>query len=185
MPAHLDLSFGVSMKYINTVIRAISLIAGVVLFGLVTMSLYVLGVAKPWAWGMIVGAGSAMLLAVFMAFLNYRENVKFDEARSRVEGTILEFSLATVCNIGKNRRAYFFLTANVIRVFLWDKRPYLESTVRREEVIITYDPARPNFLTLVFEDMETLELIFPGGREMILALRENGYRVEEEGGYVR
>ncbi len=173
------------MKYITSAVRILSLLAGVVIFGGVTMTLYLFGVMKPWAWGMIAGASTAILFAVMMAFFNYRETVKFEEARSRVEGTVLEFSLATVANFGRGRRAYVFLTADMIRVFLWDKRPYLESTVRREEVTITYSPLRPNYLTFVFDDKDTLELVFPNARELLSAMRENGYRVEEERNYVR
>ncbi len=172
------------MKYITGPVRIISLIAGGVLFGFLTLAMYLFGVTTPWAWAMIFGALTAMGVASVLGYLNYRENVKFSEARSRVEGTVLEASLATVCNFGKNRRAYVFLTSEHMRLFLWDKRPYLEATIRRDEVTITYSTARPNYLTFVYEDKDTLELVFPNACSLVGAMRENGYHVEEEHEYV-
>ncbi len=173
------------MKYINSAIRMISLIAGGAIFGIVTLSFYLLGVARPWGWGMIFGALFAMGAAAVLGLINYRENVKFQEARNRVEGTILEFSLATLRNFGRSRRAYVFLTADHLRVFLWDKRPYMETTISRNDVTIRYNAAHPDFLTIVYEDQDTLEFVFPSAKELIAAMRQNGYRVQEETGHVR
>ncbi len=167
------------MKYITDGVRRLALIAGVALFGITTLGLFLFGVARPWAWGMIVGALFAFAVTIFLAFINHREYTKFSEAESRVEGTVLEFSLATVSTLGVTRRAYVFLTQETLRLFLWDKRPYLESTIHRDEVVIRYIADKPDRLVLTYEDNDTIELSFPDARAMIAALQKNGYRIEE------
>ncbi len=167
------------MKYINAGTRIVSLIIGIAVFGIATPLLFFANVQAPWAGGMIAGALAAITAACIIAWISYREHMKFMTAHDRVRGQVLEFSLATVCNIGRSRRAYVFLTVDHLRLFLWDKRPYLESTVSREEAIISYPASHPNHLTITFDDLETIELLFPDAAELVAAMRANGYRVEE------
>ncbi len=171
------------MKYINTAVRVISMIVGGIVFGLVAFVLYVCSVYHAWAWGMLAGASSAIVVAVILAFVNYREMMKFEEAYTRVEGTVLEFSLATLCNFGRGRRVYFFLTAETIRLFLWDKKPYLESTLNRDEVKILYRSDRPNHMSIVV-DGDSMEFSFPHMEDLLTVMRAHDYDVEEEHLYV-
>ncbi len=173
------------MKYITAGNRILSLLVGVISGGGLTAFLWFYSVEKPWAWGMMIGSLVAIMIAVIFALRNHREHVKLLAACSRVGGNVFDFTVANVTTDQFSRRAYAFFSDTQIGLFLWDKRPYLESVIRRDEVVIRHAESRPNCMILSFDDDSDILLILPDAAKVVAQLQSKGYRVEEDLDHVR
>lgn len=161
-------------KYLNPVTRMISLLCGMIAFSLVTLICYVCSVVRPYAWGMIAGATVAVLTLITLALIIRHEYYKLEDAGSRVSGRIVCFVYATIHYGGSSRRAYVFLTPDRVHFYLWDKKPYLETTVEKEGLTVTCASGCSS-VTLHTEGEEDLLLTGRQLNELVHIMYENGY----------
>ena len=167
------------VNYMNTATRVISLLVGGLVFAVVTVILSLLHIARPWAWGMIAGSLAALLTCGVIVLIVHLEYRKICRAEERVEGEILCFVYAGVLFREGIRRAYLFLTADGVHLFLWDKRPRLETKVERTGLTVIY-PGDGSRLILREEKEEDITVFGEMLPEVIEEMRMSGYRMIEE-----
>ena len=169
-------------KYFNPVTRTVSFVCGMVAFSLVTLICYACSVVRPYAWGMLAGGVAALLTLLVLALIIRHEYVKLANAGSRVNGRIVCFVYATMHYAGKLRRAYVFLTPERVHFYLWDKKPYLETTVEKAGLTVTCS-TEGSRITLHSEGEEG-DLLLTGKqlRELVHIMYEQGYALCTEDG---
>lgn len=169
-------------RYLNPVTRTISLVCGIVTFSVVTLICYACSVYRPYAWGMLAGGAAALLTLMILTLIIRHEYLKLSDAGSRVAGQIVCFVYATMHYEGTSRRAYVFLTPDRVHFYLWDKKPYLETTVDREGLTVTCaDDCERLILHTEGEDDDLL-LTGKELNELVHIMYENGYVLCMEGG---
>lgn len=165
-------------RYLNPVTRFFSLLAGVISFGILTALLACFHVARPWAWGMVFGSLTAFAVLAILVLVIRHEDRKIGEAGERVEGKILCFIYTVVRYANLVRHGYVFLTADRVHLYLWDKRPYLETKVERNILTVLYQEDY-SVLTLRTDGEEGDEIRLEGGplHDLLRVMRDNGYRL--------
>jgi hypothetical protein len=164
-------------KYINSAVRLISLLTGAAICGILTLILALCRVLHPWAWGLIAGAVSALLCCLILVLLLRHEERKLFVARSRVKGEVNCFLFAAVRSGPMVRRGYVFLTAERLYIFLWEKRPRLETQLLKKDFTVRYPADEPQRAELVFTDEDVIELFAPSLQELLNAMKQCGYTV--------
>lgn len=165
-------------KYLNPATRFFSLLAGMVSFGILTGLLACFHITRPWAWGMVFGSLTAFVVLLILVMVIRHEDRKIGEAGERVEGKILCFIYTVVRYANLVRRGYVFLTEDRVHLYLWDKRPYLETKVERTSLTVLYQPDY-SCLTLRTDGEEGDEIRLEGGplHDLLRVMRDNGYRL--------
>ncbi len=167
-------------RYMNPAVRIISLLAGALTGGVLTLVLALNRVARPWAWGLMAGAVAALLVCICMVLLVRREVAKVMEAQSRVPGQVLCYLYAGVRSGDINRHGYIFLTEQSVFIYLWEKKPYLETELHRADFMVRYSEAYPFCTLLDFKgEDENIALIGNAIPQLIGGMRDNGYEIAQ------
>ena len=124
---------------------------------------------------MVVGALAAILFSFVLNFIAWRSVESFKEAESRVEGAVL-YRGRVMMTCGKLRRnAFIFITGSRIYLYLWDKRPYLETYADREGLTVERTGEHMP-LVLRFTDREAI-FLFTVDEEIVKTLSSQGYKI--------
>lgn len=163
-------------KFVTAPVRLLSLVTGALIACITASFLTAMEIPKPWAWGILVGASVALVLSLLMSFTMWRKYRIWCEAESRVVGDIL-YRDRVFLRCGRLRRvAYLFLTQDGIFLYLWDKRPFLETICRRVDVTIELGE-EAHMLMLKFQDREPIYLAAPDWEEFLRESRLKDYTI--------
>ena len=163
-------------KFLTTPVRVFSLLGGAAVAFFVAMTCTSLETSHPWAWGLLFGACFAIVLSLILTLVGWHKYRIYCEAESRVEGEVLHRDRVFL-RCGRLRRvAYLFLTRDAIYLYLWDKRPFLETTASRAEVTIEVAEEQ-HTVFLSFGDREPIYLMAPDWEDFIRECRMKDYTV--------
>ena len=163
-------------NFLTTPVRVFSLLAGVAVAFFVAMTCTSLEIDKPWGWGLLIGAAAAIVISLLLTLSGWHKYRIYREAESRVEGEVLHRDRVFL-RCGRLRRvAYLFLTRDAIHLYLWDKRPFLETTASRAEVTIEI-AEEEHTVFLSFRDREPIYLMAPDWEDFIRECRMKDYTV--------
>ncbi len=161
-------------KYLTEGMRLAALFIGAVVFGAAYALFWAIGWEPIYAWAMITACGSAILVALTMSYMGWRRLAVFYNAQSRVSGDIRFCDRVLVVSGNLRRTAFLFLTKDSLYLYLWDKRPYLETKAEKTQMTVI-PQGEQELVTLKFSDRDTIYLRTPHANELVLEMRELEY----------
>ncbi len=133
-----------------------------------------------WAWGLMLGAATTMLVCLFMMLDNIAQAKRLMEAQSRVDKPIAYLAQITLGDGKRTRRGYVFLTPYNMHFFLWIRRPFLEAHFHRLEMKTQVCPQFPYAMKIVPEgDREGFVFFSDGMKNIIETMKQQGFSVDE------
>ncbi|MBQ4324477.1 MAG: hypothetical protein IJC29_01655 [Clostridia bacterium] len=169
------------MKELNTrAARICGTVGGLVLFAVGTLVASLVHQPRPWAWGLIAGAIAALLLFLPLWGHAKIEHVKYREALSRLPAKPHGMIYSRVLAQGVNRkRAMVFLTERDLVIYLWDRHPYMETCLHREDFSARPSAYAKECIEILFENDTGIVLVSGQADELLSKMRELGYAVAD------
>ena len=149
---------------------------GIVAWGIA----YLLHAYRSWAWGIMLGAATAIIVCLIMMFDNIGQAKRLMEAQSRVDKPITYLAQIALGDGKHTRRGYIFLTPHNMHFFLWIRRPYLEAHFHRLEMKTQICMQFPFAMKIVPEgDREGFVFFSDGMRNIVEVMKQQGFCVDE------
>ena len=155
------------------------LIGGVV--GMITWCItFFTHIPRAWAWGVMIGAATAIFVCLVMMIDNIAQAKRLMEAQSRVDKPIAYLAQITLGDGKRTRRGYVFLTPHNMHFFLWIRRPFLEAHFHRLEMKTQICSQFPYAMKIVPEgDVEGFVFFSDSMKHIIETMKQQGFSVDE------